>query len=405
MFIPRYQKTYLSRAMTRAMSIDHPIGDPHGGPAYGERNEPVSAILAIGGMAFTAEAAIGGSIMAGLAFAGSALSLVGNITGNSTLSKIGLVAGLVGGAGMSGLFGQAAQGATWGSTFGGSAGAAGAAPTAELAQTPTAAASGAQASPVDVQSGITSTRSIVPDASSVNTSVNAQTLANSGPSLASQPTVGAAASSAAPAPDLSGSAVGSAAPGAQAPVGAPSAPSAAGVAAPSAPTTGFQSIPNTAQPGQAGYGWQYYSDAAGGPGAAIDPEGRYFLGTEQRTGVNGGPMGFGDYANQAWQGIKSAGSSAMELAKTNPGAAYVMGMGAMSVGDYLSGKTQAQINQMEAAGQLSKAQADKIRYEMDLAEKRRNQLNANQAVPLNLQINPNGVQFAPGLIAGARTGG
>jgi len=37
-------KVYLSRKQTRAMSIDHPIGDPTGGPAYRELRDPVTAI-------------------------------------------------------------------------------------------------------------------------------------------------------------------------------------------------------------------------------------------------------------------------------------------------------------------------------------------------------------------------
>lgn len=38
-------KVYLSRKQTRAMSIDHPIGDPTGGPAYRELRDPVTAIV------------------------------------------------------------------------------------------------------------------------------------------------------------------------------------------------------------------------------------------------------------------------------------------------------------------------------------------------------------------------
>lgn len=128
------KKIYLSRAQTRAMAFEHPIGDPTGGAAYGEKRDPVSATFAIGTMAFTAEAAFAGSLMAGLAFGGAALSLVGNITGNKTLSQVGMVAGLVGGAGMMGAFGEAAQGATWGSTFGEGATASNAA--GSLSQTP-----------------------------------------------------------------------------------------------------------------------------------------------------------------------------------------------------------------------------------------------------------------------------
>lgn len=38
-------KVYLSRAQTRAMSIEEPIGDPFGGPAYGEFNDPITATV------------------------------------------------------------------------------------------------------------------------------------------------------------------------------------------------------------------------------------------------------------------------------------------------------------------------------------------------------------------------
>ena len=42
-------KIYASRSQTRAMGLHDPIGDPFGGVAYGERNDPVTAALAIGG--------------------------------------------------------------------------------------------------------------------------------------------------------------------------------------------------------------------------------------------------------------------------------------------------------------------------------------------------------------------
>lgn len=44
-----FNKVYLSRAQTRAMSIDHPIGDPFGGAAYGELRDPVTAAISAGG--------------------------------------------------------------------------------------------------------------------------------------------------------------------------------------------------------------------------------------------------------------------------------------------------------------------------------------------------------------------
>lgn len=43
-----YRKVYLSRAQTKASAIDHPIGDPTGGAAYGEFNDPVTAAV-VGG--------------------------------------------------------------------------------------------------------------------------------------------------------------------------------------------------------------------------------------------------------------------------------------------------------------------------------------------------------------------
>ena len=125
-------KTYMSRAVSRAMSADHPIGDPVGGAAYGERNDPISAIVAISSMAGTyasaaaALTAAGGvasfgsviasmSLMQGLTLVGSALSLVGNVTGNKTLSKIGMIANLAGGIGQ---FAEFATKQTIGGTVG-----------------------------------------------------------------------------------------------------------------------------------------------------------------------------------------------------------------------------------------------------------------------------------------------
>jgi len=111
-------KTYMPRAVSRAMSADHPIGDPVGGAAYGERNDPISAIVAISSMAGTYAAAgtfAAMTVMQGLTFVGSALSLVGNVTGNKTLSKIGMIAGLAGGVGQ---FADYAMGTQMGGTLG-----------------------------------------------------------------------------------------------------------------------------------------------------------------------------------------------------------------------------------------------------------------------------------------------
>ena len=43
-----FEKIYLSRKETKAWGMDNPIGDPTGGAAYGEYNDPVSALV-VGG--------------------------------------------------------------------------------------------------------------------------------------------------------------------------------------------------------------------------------------------------------------------------------------------------------------------------------------------------------------------
>ena len=105
----KFEKTYLSRAMTRTMALDHPIGDPTGGPAYGERRDPVSAVIAVASMWEAGTIIAGAStllagvealtVAQGLMFAGGALSLVGNVSGNQNLMLLGSAMMLGGGVG------------------------------------------------------------------------------------------------------------------------------------------------------------------------------------------------------------------------------------------------------------------------------------------------------------------
>jgi uncharacterized protein YjbJ (UPF0337 family) len=73
------------------------------------------------------------TLMQGIQFAGAAMSLVGNLTGNSDLMKIGALAGLAGAAGGAGFFGEDIK------NLGAASGGAGATPSpdAALSQTPT----------------------------------------------------------------------------------------------------------------------------------------------------------------------------------------------------------------------------------------------------------------------------
>ena len=42
------RKYYLTRAQNRAYALDNPIGDPTGGAAYGEKNDPMTALAVVG---------------------------------------------------------------------------------------------------------------------------------------------------------------------------------------------------------------------------------------------------------------------------------------------------------------------------------------------------------------------
>jgi hypothetical protein len=72
-----FEKFYLSRAQTRAMSSEMPIGDPTGGAAYGERNDPVTATMA----AMTAAQVIGGGLQANAAENAADAQLEGTYAG------------------------------------------------------------------------------------------------------------------------------------------------------------------------------------------------------------------------------------------------------------------------------------------------------------------------------------
>lgn len=69
--------------MRNFWDIEFPVGDPMGGPAFGERREPVSAAL-IG-----TAAAGGAGATAGLIGAGGALSAGGLLSGLGAISAIG----------------------------------------------------------------------------------------------------------------------------------------------------------------------------------------------------------------------------------------------------------------------------------------------------------------------------
>ena len=93
------RKTYLSLAMSRTWSAEMPVGDPYGGPAYGEKNGPAIALIGAYAGISTGMAIGASTLMGGLMIAGGVMSGLGAITGNKTLSQLGMVAGLAGGVG------------------------------------------------------------------------------------------------------------------------------------------------------------------------------------------------------------------------------------------------------------------------------------------------------------------
>lgn len=94
------KKIYLSRAQTRAMAFDHPIGDAFGGAPYGEKNDPMSVGYAAYSMYTAYEVGFAAlTVWEGLAAVGGAMSLIGQVTGNSSLTKLGNIGMLAGGVG------------------------------------------------------------------------------------------------------------------------------------------------------------------------------------------------------------------------------------------------------------------------------------------------------------------
>ena len=104
MFKP--QPMHVTRAVQQAYGIDHPIGDPFGGAAYGELNgggsvgkvlSSVIPMVAGAVMMLTPAAPMGAMLLGGAMFAGGALNGIGQLTGNQDLVKIGGITSAVAG--------------------------------------------------------------------------------------------------------------------------------------------------------------------------------------------------------------------------------------------------------------------------------------------------------------------
>jgi hypothetical protein len=103
------------------------------------------------------------------------------------------------------------------------------------------------------------------------------------------------------------------------------------------------------------------------------------------------------------------GKETLDFAKTNPTAAMMAGRAVGAVGDWLTGKTDAELEALKAQSSLYGARGEQIKYEIELEKQKRANLNAGYAkVNAGIRVNPNaGIaqpwnQQGPGLINAAR---
>lgn len=351
-----YQKTYLSREMSRVYAMDNPMGDPFGGPAYGEKNGPAVALaLPVLGMAgsyaaFAAATTTLGAVMAGAAFAGSALSLAGTVSGNTKLSKIGSVLSIAGGLGMG------ADALLQGGNFTFSGGQASGAPEwlqstqSSLGMTPaTTPVAPADAVKAEVATGSTADLTS-PSASYAGGNINA------GP----------------------------------------------GSAAPGVNTPGGMTSPLNAAPGS------QVSSSNVISGGSVDAFGNPLGNT---TGVSDISLNSvpGNITKGAGEAAKGFGGQFLSFAKDNP---LVTMMGFQAVGglsDWMSGKTDAEIDALQAQIGYADARAMQIQEEIAKEKQRRANLNAGYSqVNAGISVNPVSIpmpwaqnqQPQSGLIAG-----
>ena len=335
------KKIYMSRAETRAMAAEHPIGDPTGGPAYGEKNDPISAAIAIGSMGATYAAAgtfAAMTVLQGITFAGAALSLVGNVTGNKSLMKLGMVVGIAGGIGAlaegAGLFGPEGSG-----NLGEKLGITTSVPDEALRAGSSTLAPGTQTPVLD---GVQN-----------NPLVDAST--NTSRELA-------AANSRSLNPNVPG--------GATSPFNAPN---------PGTDILGRQLPSMSYAPGM---GPNMSPAVPAGPGVMDS--------------IKAGNYG---------QALTTAGGNAMDLLKNNPTGAYVAAQAVGAVANVLSGKTGAELEALKANTGYANAKALEVQEAIAKEQRRRaNAANGYGNVNTGMTVNTNASMAAnpAGLITGAR---
>ena len=346
-------KSYLTRAQSRALSIDHPVGDPFGGAAYREMRDS-KVIAMVGGAALMATGVGGalgmglmasaGAITTGAAIAGGAMTLVGAATGNKTLSTIGSVVGLAGGI---------AGGIE--TLTAGSAAAAEGASAASYADALTAGASDTVATPYTYTA---SAADSISNPGSVTTDIVNPAESN-----------------------LTGT----------------WKPGGSGLTNPLSNMPGYSASGDIAYSGSTPYA------GAASPNYAQPTDQSMFVSNGNGTGLRA-PGGVNPLSAQPSEGVGVLGS-VMDIIKKNPD---LINIGAKTVGGIASvmdPKNQATVNYANSAADLNSAKADATKFALQQEIDRRARLNSgflnvNQGLPQNLSANV--LTPGSGLINGAR---
>jgi hypothetical protein len=110
----------------------------------------------------------------------------------------------------------------------------------------------------------------------------------------------------------------------------------------------------------------------------------------------------GNYGDAA----SAAGTNAMDMLKNNPTGAYVAGQAIGAAADWLSGKTDAELDALKANTGYANAKALEVQSALDREKMRRANLNAGYTnVNAGFKVNPNAAVTQPfqqpGLVAGA----
>lgn len=106
---------YIPRSYAKHLIAEYPLGNARSGAPFKQKNDPITIAVSAGTIMTGITALETSLLVGGLLIAGGAMSAIGSITGNKTLSTLGAVASLAGGigSGLQGAAGTAGEGGFW----------------------------------------------------------------------------------------------------------------------------------------------------------------------------------------------------------------------------------------------------------------------------------------------------